>query len=129
MSKEFTYIDVFSGCGGLSLGLFKAGWKGLFAIEKSPMAFETLKHNLMDRKDHFDWPAWLPKKNHDIDKVLSSYRDELSSLRGKVTLVAGGPPCQGFSFAGRRKENDGRNKLVDSYVQFVSLVKPKMLFF
>lgn len=37
------FIDVFSGAGGLSLGLMKAGWRGLFAIEKSPMAFQTLK--------------------------------------------------------------------------------------
>ena len=45
--KNFNYIDIFAGCGGLSLGLNKAGWKGLFAIEKSPHAFETLEYNLM----------------------------------------------------------------------------------
>jgi len=129
MNNGFTYIDIFSGCGGLSLGLFKAGWKGVFAIEKSPMAFETLKHNLINNKNHFEWPIWLPQKNHDIRKVISIYRKELISLRGKVTLVAGGPPCQGFSFAGRRKEDDGRNKLVDSYIEFIDLIRPDMLFF
>ena len=41
------YIDLFAGCGGLSLGLHLSGWKGLFAIEKSPFAFETLKYNLI----------------------------------------------------------------------------------
>ena len=41
--KELTYIDLFAGCGGLSLGLHNSGWKGLFAVEKSPHAFETLK--------------------------------------------------------------------------------------
>jgi DNA (cytosine-5)-methyltransferase 1 len=50
-------------------------------------------------------------------------------LQGKVDLVAGGPPCQGFSLAGRRNENDERNRLVDSYVKFVSIVRPRMLFF
>lgn len=129
MTKEFNYIDIFSGCGGLSLGLYKAGWRGVFAIEKSPMAFETLRYNLIEEKQHFNWPIWLPKTNHDINEVLSNYRKELILLRGKVTLVAGGPPCQGFSFAGRRKENDHRNKLVDSYIEFVNLVKPEMLFF
>lgn len=44
------YIDLFSGCGGLSLGLHLSGWKGLFAIEKSPDAFQTLKYNLIEKK-------------------------------------------------------------------------------
>ncbi|WP_236545442.1 DNA cytosine methyltransferase [Tenacibaculum maritimum] len=43
-----TYIDLFSGCGGLSLGLHNAGWKGIFAIEKSEDAFKTLEHNLIN---------------------------------------------------------------------------------
>lgn len=46
----------------------------------------------------------------------------------KVTLVAGGPPCQGFSIAGQRNENDERNKLIESYIKFVSLVKPDLIF-
>jgi DNA (cytosine-5)-methyltransferase 1 len=50
-------------------------------------------------------------------------------LRGKIKLVAGGPPCQGFSMAGRRKEKDDRNKLIDSYIKFVELVQPEILFF
>lgn len=56
------YIDLFSGCGGLALGLHKAGWKGLFAVEKSADAFATLKYNLIDKSSNFDWPNWLPKK-------------------------------------------------------------------
>ena len=126
---KFTYVDIFAGCGGLSLGLYKSGWNGLFAIEKSPMAFKTLKHNLMDTKNHFRWPTWLPKTAHDIDEVLVKYTKEIKNLRGQVDLVVGGPPCQGFSLAGRRNETDNRNKLIDSYIQFISLVNPKMLFF
>jgi len=129
MDKQLTHIDIFSGCGGLSLGLYKSGWKGLFAIEKSPLAFETLKYNLIDKKNHFKWPEWLPQENHDIKQIVSVYKKELISLRGKVTLVTGGPPCQGFSFAGRRRANDNRNKLVDSYVEFIDLVRPEILFF
>jgi DNA (cytosine-5)-methyltransferase 1 len=123
------YIDLFAGCGGLSLGLHNAGWKGLFAIEKSPHAFETLKHNLMEKKQHFDWPEWLPKCEHDIDVVLKDYVTEIKKLRGKVTLIVGGPPCQGFSIAGQRDENDARNKLINSYIKFISLVKPDIIFF
>ena len=93
------------------------------------MAFETLKHNLIEKKDHFEWPSWLPVTEHDINEVLNNYKGELEKLQGNVDLVAGGPPCQGFSTAGRRDEHDERNKLVDSYVEFISLVKPKILFF
>lgn len=123
------YIDLFSGCGGLALGLHKAGWKGLFAIEKSEDAFSTLKHNLIDKNSNFSWPDWLPKKNHDINEIIEYYTENLEELRGKISLIAGGPPCQGFSMAGRRKEKDDRNKLIDSYIKFIELVQPNILFF
>ena len=131
-NKKSTYIDLFAGCGGLSLGLHNSGkWQGLFAIEKSVDAFKTLKHNLIDKKKHFDWPTdWLGKpQNLDINNVIDNYSDNLISLRGKVDLVAGGPPCQGFSMAGRRKENDSRNDLINSYIRFIELVKPNIIFF
>lgn len=129
MAKIYTYIDLFAGCGGLSLGLHNAGWKGLFAIEKSPDAFKTLKHNLIDKKKHFSWCDWLPQTNLEIDKVIKQYKNELKKLQGTVDLIAGGPPCQGFSMAGRRKENDERNKLVKSYIKFIKLVQPNIIFF
>jgi len=129
MGSKPTYIDLFAGCGGLSLGLHQSGWKGLFAIEKSPDAFKTLKHNLIDKRNHFDWPEWLPETNLEIDSVLKTYRSQLEELKNKVDLVAGGPPCQGFSMAGRRNENDTRNNLVKSYIKFISILKPKVIFF
>lgn len=123
------YIDLFSGCGGLALGLHNVGWKGLFAVEKSKDAFSTLKHNLIDNNSNFDWPDWLPKQNHDINNIIEEHEEKLKLLRGKISLVAGGPPCQGFSMAGRRREKDDRNKLIDSYIKFIELVEPKVLFF
>lgn len=122
-------IDIFSGCGGLSLGLHNAGWQGVFAIEKNPQAFSTLKHNLIEKYNHFRWPKWLPKTSHDINEVLENYSDNLQQLRGRVTLIAGGPPCQGFSMAGQRNEGDVRNQLIHSYIKFVSLIMPKLIFF
>ncbi|MGI1671265.1 MAG: DNA cytosine methyltransferase [Neptuniibacter sp.] len=124
--KQGLYIDLFAGCGGLSLGLSKAGWKGLFAIEKSPDAFATLQHNLIN-SGHFEWPNWLPQTSHAIEVLLEKYRANLSSLEGKVDLIAGGPPCQGFSPAGRRDPNDPRNKMAEHYIEVVKLVKPKYL--
>ena len=127
--ESSTYIDLFAGCGGLSLGLHNAGWKGLFAIEKNFDAFQTLQHNLIERKDHFNWPFWLPQTNLDIDEVLRVYKDNLKTLRYEVDMVVGGPPCQGFSSAGLRKEDDVRNGLIRSYLQFIMILKPKVIFF
>ena len=130
MNEKKTYIDLFAGCGGLSLGLYNTGkWKAQFAIEKSPDAFSTLEHNLIDKKGHFNWPSWLPKKNHDINEVIDNHENELRALRGTIDMVAGGPPCQGFSTAGRRQENDTRNRLIESYIKFIRLVQPKVIFF
>ena len=127
--KRYTVIDLFSGAGGLSLGLYQSGWHGLFAIEKNAFAFETLKYNLIENKKHFDWPEWLPLMPHDINEVLRKYSRQLKDLRGAVDLVAGGPPCQGFSMAGKRVKDDVRNQLVFSYIRFIKIVQPKMLLF
>lgn len=122
------YIDIFAGCGGLSTGLTNAGWTGLFAIEKNTDAFLTFKYNLIDNKKHFLWPSWLTIAEHDIDELLKTHAVELNKLQGKITLVAGGPPCQGFSMAGKRNKYDQRNKLVKSYFKFIKLVRPEVIF-
>lgn len=129
MQEKYTYIDLFAGCGGLSLGLHNAGWKGLFAIEKSSDAFKTLKHNLIEKRKHFSWVSWLRKRNYNINTIIEKYGEQLKSLRGSVDMVTGGPPCQGFSMAGRRNEKDKRNTLVKSYIKFIELVMPKIIFF
>lgn len=123
------YIDIFAGCGGLSTGLLSAGWTGLFVIERNADAFSTLKYNLIDKKEHFLWPSWLPIQECDINEILKKHADDLRALKGNVTLVAGGPPCQGFSMAGKRDKNDQRNKLVKSYIKFIKLVLPEAIIF
>jgi DNA (cytosine-5)-methyltransferase 1 len=125
--KPLKYIDLFAGCGGLSLGLYEAGWSGLFAIEKDKFAFETLMYNLIQKHAHFSWVDWLEKKEHDIKSVLLNHKTDLENLKNTIALVTGGPPCQGFSMAGQRNEADTRNQLVYSYIDFIDLVRPKML--
>lgn len=120
------YIDLFSGCGGLSLGLHKAGLKGLFAIEKNEDAFATLNENLIKKASHFDWPSWLKIKNYDLNDILA--KEELNDLGSKVDLVVGGPPCQGFSLAGKRRKADERNSMSELYIKFIKKVKPKYVF-
>ena len=123
------YIDLFAGTGGLSLGLYNAGLHGIFAVERNKDAFSTLKYNLIERKKHFSWPNWLEMKNWDINELLEVHSKELAALNGSVDLVVGGPPCQGFSMAGKRKNDDIRNQLMHSYIEFIKLVQPTMLFF
>src|ERR1700761_2344545 len=96
-----TFIDLFSGCGGISLGLTAAGFEGLFAIEKAAEAFSTFKAKLLDGPwgSRFNWPRWLEQKHIDIDDFITKHGHRLLPLRGKVNVLAGGPPCQGFSFA------------------------------
>ncbi len=125
-----TFIDVFSGCGGLSLGMMSAGWKGLFAVEKTPDAFATIKHNLIDHATggiQFNWPTWLEQKPLTSFDVLFNNHENLTELRGKVDMIVGGPPCQGFSLAGRRNSSDPRNTLTEEYLQIIGLVQPRFL--
>jgi DNA (cytosine-5)-methyltransferase 1 len=127
--KKPVFIDAFAGCGGLSLGLLKAGWRGLFAIEKDSFAFDTLRTNLTGRgaKWAFDWPEWLLLKPWSIEEIMEQHADQLLMLRGHIDLLAGGPPCQGFSSAGRRRTDDPRNVLFERYLEFVELVRPRLV--
>lgn len=122
------FIDLFAGCGGLSLGLSRSGWTGIFAIERHPDAFATLAKNLIESPNcAFQWPNWLDKRAWDIDDFLEEHSGKLAQLRGRVDLIAGGPPCQGYSTAGRRNPNDHRNSMVDRYLEIVDLIKPSYL--
>lgn len=125
-TRSPTFVDAFAGCGGLSLGLKRAGWKGLFAIERDQFAFETLSANFPDGAGHlsYDWPLSIERRPWDIKELLLTKRAELEALSGKVDLLAGGPPCQGFSHAGRRRPDDPRNQLFHAYLELVQVLKP-----
>lgn len=129
--NNFTFCDLFSGCGGLSLGLSLAGFQGVFAIEKDSMAFETFSANFLscspNRILSFKWPNWLEKKPWDVGELIRTHSWNLKSQVGELSVLAGGPPCQGFSFAGRRNESDPRNHLFERYVEVVELMRPKVL--
>lgn len=126
MKNKLTFIDLFAGAGGLSLGFCEAGFIGRFAIEKNKDAFSTLKCNLIDNH-YFNWPQWLPQTELDIVEVLEKYKEKLNTLSGKIDVVIGGPPCQGFSMAGRRDHGDFRNTMVTKYIEFVECVRPKYI--
>lgn len=128
-SQVPAFIDAFAGCGGLSLGLKRAGWRGLFAIERDPFAFETLNTNFPAGAARlgYDWPAAIERRAWDIHELIDTRRAALGALAGSVDLIAGGPPCQGFSHAGRRRADDPRNRLFEAYLELVAIVRPKVV--
>lgn len=130
------YVDLFAGCGGLSLGIERAGGELLVAVEKSDMAARTFFHNLVDDasdpaawKTHVDSPVSEQVKRRvlvrELDVLLKDevVMNELAA--SSLDLVVGGPPCQGFSLAGRRNADDVRNKLPWEYLEFVARTQPK----
>ena len=138
MTASLTYVDLFSGCGGLSLGLEQAGFELALAVEKSPMAAETFYHNFIERiVDDEEW-KWFSSPDTSVEvqaerglvvKELSAVLESksiLADLRSRdIDLVAGGPPCQGFSLAGRRNPDDVRNQLPWQFLSFVEAIEPK----
>jgi DNA (cytosine-5)-methyltransferase 1 len=129
--QSHSFVDLFAGCGGLSLGLSLSGMRGRFAIERDPMAFATFSANFLTGREvpikGFDWPSWLEARAWAIDELLETHKLELEKLRGSIDVLAGGPPCQGFSFAGRRAEDDPRNLLFEKYVEAVDAIRPSAL--
>ena len=102
--------------------------RGVFAVERDSMAFRTFAANFVGRSatssQPFNWPEWLEKKAWGIDDLLELHGEDLQGLRGSVQVIAGGPPCQGFSTAGRRNEDDPRNQMFRRYVKVVDAVRP-----
>lgn len=109
-----SYLDLFSGAGGLSWGLENAGLKCVGAIEQDRFACETYSTN---------FPA------HKIiqSDVASLSKSKIQQEFSGVELVAGGPPCQGFSVAGPSQYGviDGRNYLILEFLRYVEILKPK----
>ncbi len=137
-NNQNIYIDLFAGCGGLSLGLESAGFNLGFAVEKSSMAGETFYHNLIETINSKNpWKNYLSKTTKEKLKTglfigetleLLEEPDLLKNLKKdmkEVALIAGGPPCQGFSLAGRRNPKDNRNELPWQFLEYVEIFKPK----
>lgn len=114
MENVLNCIDLFCGCGGLSLGFEKAGINVLVGIDAWQDAITTFSYNHKNSKGICaDLSTLEPSE---IEKELN----------GKsVDLIIGGPPCQGFSVAGKRIVDDVRNKLYKNFVRFVEYYKPK----
>ncbi len=114
MKKKYTVIDLFCGCGGLSLGFEMAGFEVELAIDNWEDALVTYRKNHKGTKtlnaDLLNLNPQDVEKDYDIHDI---------------DVIIGGPPCQGFSVAGKRIIDDDRNKLYKSFVRFVKHFHPK----
>ncbi|MFM6842221.1 MAG: DNA cytosine methyltransferase, partial [Dolichospermum sp.] len=103
--------DIFSGCGGLSLGFQNSGFEIVAAFENWKSAINVYQQN-------FHHPIF----EYDLSQVNNNYLIFKELL---PDLIIGGPPCQDFSSAGKRNENLGRANLTLIFTNIVTLIKPK----
>lgn len=129
--KKYSFIDLFAGCGGLSEGFYKQGYKALAHVEINPIACKTLR----TRMKHYGYKnaeeAVLEldiTRNDVIEKIEEAVNGE------NVDIIIGGPPCQAYSSLGRAKDDnamqdDPRNYLFESYVKVLNHYLPKFFVF
>lgn len=116
---SYKFADLFCGCGGMSIGLINAGFVDTVAADfwdvakNNYLSYEPLSHT-----DFYQTNMFNEDERKELSNVLSS---------SSIDLLAGGPPCQGFSTLGKREEKDTRNTLVESYLKTALEIKPKML--
>lgn len=109
-------LDLFSGCGGISLGFKLAGYNISGGIDIDPDSIKTFQKNFPKSK-----AVCESLLEYTDERILEDFEDR------KIDVIVGGPPCQGFSSANRwnKETADPRNKLFFEYLRFVELLKPK----
>ncbi len=123
LKKQLTFVDLFSGAGGITEGLLKSGIKGVLSVDFDQDCVNTHKENHKD----------VPIIKGDLDNPET--KDEVINFLSnkKIDLVIGGPPCQGFSIFGKRRfvnsknydpTQDNRNSLVKNFWEYVEEIDP-----
>ena len=131
-----TVVDLFAGCGGLSLGLEQAGFETVFVNELHPVAMETYLANrpntaLADQANHCFDVLSLTQKPDELD----AFARRLKREHGEIDLVVGGPPCQGYSGIGHRRSFDitkaeiPSNHLYREMARLIGAVAPRAFVF
>ncbi|MDQ0341148.1 DNA (cytosine-5)-methyltransferase 1 [Caldalkalibacillus uzonensis] len=116
--NNYTFIETFCGAGGLALGLIRSGFELEWAFDNDEKAVMTFSKNVSQKVDKRDI-------NHiSVEEVLQK-----TGLKpGELTLLSGGPPCQGFSRQKHKsKKKDRRNHLILKYIRLVKGLNPKFI--
>jgi DNA (cytosine-5)-methyltransferase 1 len=111
--SSYNFIDLFCGAGGMTQGLVQSGLQPVASVEISPIASATHRRNF-PHCHHFCGDI------HELE--TQKWLAQIDSPT--IHIVAGGPPCQGFSVAGKRDPNDPRNRLFKEFIRVVSEVRP-----
>ena len=114
-SKPY-FVDLFSGAGGLSCGLEMSGFKCAFAVDMNSAAIDTFSENHKNVSTYVD----------DVSKLKDSVLKKMLDGK-KISLVCGGPPCQGMSTVGEGIPDDPRNFLFLQFVRIVKTIKPEFV--
>ena len=129
--KKYTFIDLFAGCGGLSEGFYREGFKSLAHVEINHWACETLR----TRMKYYGYKDY-DKEVIEDDITSEDIIDKIDKVvrATEVDIIIGGPPCQAYSTAGRvrdgeRMSTDPRNYLFESYVHILEHYMPKFFVF
>lgn len=118
-NKTYNVVDLFSGAGGLSRGFMDAGFNIVLGVDFDDAALKTFKEN----HGHAE-PMKLDLFNHENIDIIYDY---IKQREIDLDVLVGGPPCQGFSLAGKREEFDKRNALYLAMVKTAQKLKPKVV--
>ena len=132
MKRNYTFIDLFAGCGGLSEGFYKKGYKALLHLEIDSACCKTLSSR-MRYYNYSESEIENSVMNDDITRE-GLIADMDQRINEPVDIIIGGPPCQAFSSVGRAQDpnsmdNDPRNYLFKNYLQILNHYKPKFFIF
>ena len=131
VKKKYTFIDLFAGCGGLSEGFYRQGFKALSHVEMDHWACETLRTR-MKFYGYKDYNREVIEHDITSDDILERIDNAVNGRT--VDIIIGGPPCQAYSTAGRVRDgkkmaSDPRNYLFESYVKILEYYSPKFFVF
>lgn len=120
MENQYKCVDCFSGAGGLCLGLIEAGFDVLYSFDIDANSIASINANPQYFKGH-------RAEVQDINNINPlGLLQSLGLQPGELDLLAGGPPCQGFSVQRIGQDYDERNHLVEEYISKVIAIRPKM---
>ena len=116
---KYNVVDLFCGAGGLSRGFLDAGFNVVLGVDFDDAALRTFEMNHGNAK-----ALKLDLFNHENINIIKKY---LKDNNIRLDVLVGGPPCQGFSLAGKREEDDKRNILYSAMVKTAKMLKPKIV--